>query len=194
MVKTKRKYQKINRACRISVLLVLFTLFIALPVYAATSGGVTILGTPQMTYTLAIGSSDYGNVSAPGEGSFTYNISDEVSLVAVPNWHYMFTGWTGDTEDIADVNASHTTVLMLHDYNISANFAYDPNVIPAEAQAMIDLTGTIISVVMAAGMLVGTVGMGYYLFKDGNLAGAFGVGLLGIIAIIVVEVLMGAFR
>lgn len=194
MDKTRRKYQKVDRACRVSVLLVLFTLFVALPVYASTTGGVTVLGTPQMTYTLTVGSSDYGNVSAPGEGVFTYNISDEVNLVAFPNWHYMFTGWTGDIEGIADVNESHTTILMLHDYNISANFEYDPNVIPAEAQAMIDLTGTIISVVIAAGMIVGTVGIGYCLFRAGNLGGALGVGLLGIVAIIIIEALMGAFK
>lgn len=194
MNKTRRNSQKVNRACRISVLLVLFTLFVALPVYASTTGGVTVLGTPQMTYTLTVGSSDYGNVSIPGEGVFTYNISDEVNLVAFPNWHYLFTGWTGDTGGIADVNESHTTILMLHDYNISANFEYDPNVIPAEAQAMIDLTGTIMSVVIGAGMLVGTVGMGYYLFREGNIGGALGVGLTGVIAIVAIEALMGAFK
>jgi len=190
----RRKFQKINRACRISVLLVLFTLFVALPVYATTHAGVTVLGTPQMTYTLTVGSSGFGNVTAPGVGVFTYNISDNVNLVATANYHYMFTGWTGDVGGIADVNDHSTTVLMLHDYNISANFAYDPNVIPADAQATIDLTGTLMALVVAVGMTILTLGFGVSLIRVGNIGGAVGISIVGILAIIVIEALMGAFR
>ncbi|MFP3879468.1 MAG: InlB B-repeat-containing protein, partial [Dehalococcoidia bacterium] len=82
--------------------------------------------TPPVEYDLTIGSSAGGQVTAPGEGTYTCDDGDVVDLVATPDCGYAFDGWTGDTADIADVNAASTNITMNADYDINANFKAIP--------------------------------------------------------------------
>jgi len=74
-------------------------------------------------YTLTISSTSGGSVTTPDEGVSTYNAGMVVRLVTKPEKGYRFVNWTGDIDNIANVNAA-TTVITLHgDYEITANFA-----------------------------------------------------------------------
>lgn len=192
-MKNRRKL-KVNRACRVSLLLALFAVFVALPVYAATSVGITITGTPSITYQLTINSSAGGNVTAPGEGIFTYYIYDAVYIKADCDWQYSFVNWTGNTTTIADVNASTTTITMLGDYNIQANFTANPAIISPEGQVVVDMTGTLMALGVGVLMSLLTLSAGVYMVKSGNFGGAFGIAVTGTLAIIIIETLMGAFK
>jgi len=80
-----------------------------------------------VTYDLAISSTLGGNVTDPGEGTFTYNEGATVDLVATPDSGYEFDNWTGDkasfAEAIGDSTAANTTITMDNDYTIVAHFA-----------------------------------------------------------------------
>jgi ribosomal protein L21E len=73
-------------------------------------------------YDLTISSTQGGEVTAPGEGTFTYDEGTVISLVAKPDKGYQFVNWSGDVDTIADVNATMTTITMNGDYLITANF------------------------------------------------------------------------
>jgi hypothetical protein len=76
-------------------------------------------------YGLTIISTPGGSVTQPGEGMSLHNDGEVVTLVAVPDEHYHFVGWTGDVDTIADVNAARTTITMHDSYSITANFEID---------------------------------------------------------------------
>jgi hypothetical protein len=82
---------------------------------------------------LAVGSTDGGEVTTPGEGTFTYSASTVVDLVATPAIGYRFVNWTGNVVTIANVNAASTTITMQGNYIITANFR-------AQYDLMIDST------------------------------------------------------
>jgi len=193
-LKDRKKFRKIIRTCRVSLLLALFAVFVVLPVYAATSAGITIMGTPEITYELTINSSEGGNVSSPGEGLFTYYIDDEVYIRAEADWQYMFVNWTGDTTTIADVNAATTTITMTGDWDIQANFAPNPSVLSVESQVVVDLTGTLMAIGIGVLTTVLTLGAGTFMLRAGNYGGAFGTAVTGTVAIIIIEMIMGAFK
>ena len=71
---------------------------------------------------LTIYSTDGGSVTTPGEGTFTYDEVEVVNLVADADEGYRFVNWTGDVDDIADVEDATTTITMNDDYSITANF------------------------------------------------------------------------
>jgi hypothetical protein len=73
-------------------------------------------------YSLTISSTDGGNVTQPGEGTFVYGNSTVVNLVAAPDEGYQFLKWTGNISTITDVNAASTTITMNDSYSITANF------------------------------------------------------------------------
>jgi parallel beta-helix repeat protein len=73
-------------------------------------------------YNLTISSTDGGNVTMPGEGTFTYNASEVVSLVATADASYTFVNWTGDVDTIGNVNSPTTNITMNGSYSIVANF------------------------------------------------------------------------
>jgi hypothetical protein len=77
---------------------------------------------PEPTAQLTVSSGVGGFVASPGEGTFTYSLGDEVSLVAEPVSGYHFTGWAGDVETVADVNSASTTITMDDSYSVVANF------------------------------------------------------------------------
>ncbi len=105
-------------------------------------------------YSLTISSTAGGSVTAPGEGSFVYNVGTAVDLVATPDTGYRFVNWTGDVGTIANVNAATTTITMNGDYSITANF---------EELAEYDLTTS-----STAGGSVTLPGEGTFTYYDGT--------------------------
>ena len=77
-------------------------------------------------YDLTINSTVGGEVTTPGEGTFTYDTGTVVDLVATPDAGYRFVEWTGNVSTIADVNAAETIITMNGDYDITANFIAQP--------------------------------------------------------------------
>jgi len=74
------------------------------------------------TCQLTISSASGGNVTSPGEGTFTYPAGSVVQLVATADDGYQFRSWTGDITSIADPNTASTTITMNGNYGIVANF------------------------------------------------------------------------
>jgi hypothetical protein len=75
-----------------------------------------------LSYDLTADSTDGGEVTTPGEGTFTYDCGMVVDLVATPASGYRFVNWTGNVATIANVNAASTTITMNGHYSITANF------------------------------------------------------------------------
>ena len=71
---------------------------------------------------LTIGSTEGGEVTAPGKGTFTYDAGTVVNLVAEAEEGYRFLDWSGDVGTIADPTAASTTITMTEDFSITANF------------------------------------------------------------------------
>jgi hypothetical protein len=82
--------------------------------------------TPQ--FDLTISSTAGGMVTAPGEGTFTYDQGTGVNLVAEAEEGYRFVNWTGDVGTIAYANDATTTITMNGDYSITANFEEKPSI------------------------------------------------------------------
>jgi len=79
-------------------------------------------------FDLTISSTAGGTVTAPGEGTFTYDQGTGVNLVAEAEEGYRFVNWTGDVDAIARVNAASTNITMNNDYAITANFEGKPSI------------------------------------------------------------------
>jgi hypothetical protein len=73
-------------------------------------------------YDLTISSSAGGEVSEPGEGTFSYGEGTPVGLVATASEGYEFVVWTGDVGTMTNRYAAATTITMNDDYSITANF------------------------------------------------------------------------
>ena len=97
-------------------------------VYAASTN-ITMNGDYSITanfvavYDLTISSTAGGSVTAPGEGTSTYDEGTMVNLVAEAEEGYHFINWTGNVGTIADVNSATTTITMDDNYSITANFS-----------------------------------------------------------------------
>jgi hypothetical protein len=76
-------------------------------------------------YDLTICSTEGGQVTAPGEATFTYGKGTAVNLVAEAQDGYHFVSWTGDVDAIDNINAATTIITMNGDYSILANFGLD---------------------------------------------------------------------
>jgi len=81
---------------------------------------------PPVEYALTIGSTEGGEVTEPGEGTFGYDEGTVVELVAEAEEGYWFVGWTGNIDTIDDVENAETTITMDGDYSITANFEERP--------------------------------------------------------------------
>ncbi|MFP3880267.1 MAG: InlB B-repeat-containing protein, partial [Dehalococcoidia bacterium] len=79
-----------------------------------------------LSYDLTIDSTNGGSVTAPGEDTFPYDCGTEVDLAAAAEEDYSFIEWSGDVDTIASINALTTTVTMMGDYSITANFELMP--------------------------------------------------------------------
>jgi len=75
-----------------------------------------------LSYSLTVDSTDGGEVSSPGEGTFPYDCGMEVDLVAAADSGYHFVEWTGDIGTIDDVDAAQTFITMSGNHSITANF------------------------------------------------------------------------
>jgi uncharacterized protein YkwD len=73
-------------------------------------------------YYLTICGGEGGEVTALGEGTFTCDEGEVVTLIAAPASGYWFIGWTGDVEAVENVQAPSTSITMNGDYSIAANF------------------------------------------------------------------------
>jgi hypothetical protein len=101
-------------------------------IYAAETA-ITVWGDYSVTAnfeltqcTLTIDSSEGGEVTSPGAGTYHYLPGEVVDLVVVTGEHYRFVGWTGDIEQIASPTSANTTISMWSDYCISAEFEQVP--------------------------------------------------------------------
>jgi hypothetical protein len=81
---------------------------------------------PPPQFDLTISSTAGGTVTAPGEGTFTYDQGTGVNLVAEAEEGYRFVNWTGDVDAIAHVDAATTTITINGDYSVTANFEKIP--------------------------------------------------------------------
>jgi len=82
-----------------------------------------MVGCGPAQHNLTISSTEGGEVTTPGEGTFTYDEGTVVNLVAEADEGYQFVNWTGNVSAIADVNATATNITMNDHYSITANFA-----------------------------------------------------------------------
>jgi hypothetical protein len=76
-----------------------------------------------LQYNLTMSSTEGGEVTTPGEGTFTYSYGTGVNLVAEAEEGYYFVNWTGDIGTIS-CQCRSTTITMQGDYEITANFAF----------------------------------------------------------------------
>lgn len=74
-------------------------------------------------YELSISSTSGGQVITPGEGSYTYSSGTLVNLIAEVDGRSEFEGWTGDTATITDPSDLVTTIEILDNYTIEAEFS-----------------------------------------------------------------------
>ncbi|UCC99768.1 MAG: hypothetical protein JSW66_07760, partial [Phycisphaerales bacterium] len=81
------------------VFLVSLTVVLVLSVGLVGCAGQEGLETSE--YNLTISSTGWGEVTSPGEGTFTYDEGKVVALTAVPEAGYRFVDWTGDVDTIA---------------------------------------------------------------------------------------------
>ena len=103
------------------------------------------------TYNLTVNSSEYGNVSIPGESTFgPYNCGDTVNLTAVTDLNYEFVDWSGDTTTIANLYSPSTTITMNGEYSIIANFGLPPSGNYSDANNDDHINATDISYIKAA--------------------------------------------
>ncbi len=73
-------------------------------------------------YYLTASSTQGGSVTVPGEGTFPYGEGAVVNLAATPDDGYQFLKWTGDVDDVANVNDATTCITINRDCSITANF------------------------------------------------------------------------
>jgi|GEM_PF-2485274 len=79
-----------------------------------------------LSYDLTTDSTDGGAVTSPGEDIFTYDCGTVVPLVAAAEEGYYFVNWSGDVGTIANISAPTTSITMMGDYSITANFELIP--------------------------------------------------------------------
>jgi len=117
---------------------------------------------PLGKFGLTISSTTGGSVTEPGEGTFTYDEGTMVSLVVTPDTGYRFVEWTGDVDDVDNVNAAETNINMNGDYSITANFEQIPQIPPGQFGLTISST---------TGGSVTTPGEGTFVYDDGAVVG-----------------------
>jgi hypothetical protein len=84
-----------------------------------------MVGCVLVQYDLTVSSTEGGQVTTPGEATFTYGKGTAVNLVAEAQDGYHFVNWTGDVSGIENINAATTIIIMNGDYSILANFGLD---------------------------------------------------------------------
>ncbi len=80
---------------------------------------------PAVQHTLTVSSGKGGSVVDPGEGAFQFDENARVSVSALADRGYRFTGWSGTAVDagkVANSTSLSTTVSMSADFTLVANF------------------------------------------------------------------------
>ncbi len=86
-------------------------------VYAATSsGGIFRRSAPSQAFLII--SATAGGTTNPAPGTYTYSLGGVVTVTAIPQAQYSFTGWTGD----ATGTTNPITLTMTSDKSVTANF------------------------------------------------------------------------
>lgn len=111
---------------------------------------------PAVQFELTVSSTAGGSVTTPGEGTFTYDEGEVASLVAQGREGYLFVNWTGDVDNVADIEAPSTTITMNGNYSIGAHF----QVIPPQHHSLV--------VSSTDGGAVVTPGEGTFTYDDGQ--------------------------
>jgi hypothetical protein len=110
-----------------------------------------------LSYDLTVSSTDGGEATSPGEDTFTYDCGTVVDLVTAAEEGYYFVNWSGDVDTIANINAPTTTITMMGDYSITADFELIP-----PGQFVLTTSST-------AGGSVTTPGEGTFLYDEGTI-------------------------
>jgi hypothetical protein len=76
----------------------------------------------SQTHMLTVDSTTGGEVTTPGEGTFSFIYGSTVHLIASAQQGYAFSQWSGDIDTIADIHNPQTTIEILEDYTITAEF------------------------------------------------------------------------
>jgi hypothetical protein len=82
----------------------------------------------SVCFDLTATSTDGGSITKPGEGYFTVCGNFLIALEAVADPHYHFVNWTGsavDADNVVDPDDPVTSIFVLGDYAVVANFAID---------------------------------------------------------------------
>lgn len=74
------------------------------------------------TRTLTISSDAHGTITTPASSPYGYSHGTMATITAEANSEYTFDHWSGDTANITDVNLASTTINMIADAAIVANF------------------------------------------------------------------------
>lgn len=91
--------------------------------YFSEDGGAPAPTPEPTTYELTVSSTTGGSVLSPGEGTYTYDEGETVTLEANSDWNYDFDKWAGDTSNIDNQYSSYTTIVMDGDHSITAEFS-----------------------------------------------------------------------
>jgi hypothetical protein len=116
-----------------------FGIFLVIVVLIAGMAGCIML---PHSITLTIDSTAGGSVTTPGEGTFTYSVTQccpSVQVVAEADEGYRFVEWTGDGNLPDDVDAAVSWVLIGRDSSITAHFG--PECIPLVAAGGLHTVG-----------------------------------------------------
>ena len=116
-MKTILSSRRHHYVARVSI----FLITVALIAGMVGCSGTASCGRPA--YNLTIASTAGGSVTTPGEGTFSCDPGTVVNLVAEAEEGYQFVNWTGDVDEIANVEDATTTITMKDDYSITADFA-----------------------------------------------------------------------
>ncbi len=93
------------------------------PHEVAVAGNTRVQVVNTYTLTVNVNNASGGDVTMPGEGSFTYHGGKVVYLMALSHSGYNFDKWSGNVSTVPDVNALGTVITMNGNYTITANFA-----------------------------------------------------------------------
>jgi len=102
-----------------------------------------------ITYNLSMSNNGNGSTT-PATGSYTYNCSDVVNLIAEPDTGYEFVRWSGDISTIANPNSPSTTITINNNHSITANFRLPPSRTYGDANNDDNINATDISYIKAA--------------------------------------------
>ena len=92
-------------------------------IMVALIAGIMGCNETDVEYDLTVASTAGGGVTTPGEGTFTYDEPEVVTLVAVADGCHEFVNWSGDVDTIADVYSASTNITVDADKSVTANFA-----------------------------------------------------------------------